>query len=171
MKKFLFLISIILIFAACKSKPEALPEIQPEEPEFTIEVLEPKFEIVSIVIIRAELINTQFEAVLKIDNPNNFSLELSSLKYQLYGNGFCWAEGVENIVLQILPESFSETKFRFTMNFIDTNRRLLDDVIAMRQVQYRFKGEVEVQAVIAGIEPFTMDFDISGLSDVKSKAE
>jgi LEA14-like dessication related protein len=164
MKKFLIFISIILIFAACKSKPEALPE-------FAMEIQKPQFEIASIAIIRAELINTQFEAVLKIDNPNDFPLELFSLKYQLYGNGFYWAEGAENIVLQIPPESSSEAKFHFTMNFIDTNRRLLDDVIAMRQVQYRFKGEAEVKAGITGIEPFTMDFDISGLSDVKPKAE
>jgi len=163
MRKLLFFLLTIVFFSACKTQP------QPEAP-VSVEVLEPSFEIVSIVILQADLINTQFETVLKINNPNNFALSLTSIKYRLFGNGLFWAEGAGSDILQISANSSEETKFRFTMNFINMNRKLLDDIIAMRQVSYRFTGEAEVQPNLR-LSPFVMNFDISGLSNVKQKAD
>jgi len=168
MRKFLSFLLLITLLCACKSKPQIA--VEEPEPEPVI-VLEPVFEIASIYIIQADLVNTQFETVLKVTNPNEFALILSSLKYQLYGNGLFWAEGRGNDILQIPAKSSSETKFRFTMNFINMNRRLLDDVIAMRQVRYRFRGETEIQPDVPSLRPFLMNFDCSGLSDVKQRAD
>jgi len=164
---------MIVLLCTCKTKPQPVEEIpEPEpEPEIVVEVQEPVFEIVSIVIIQADLVNTQFETVLKVSNPNSFALSLSSIKYQLYGNGLFWADGTGNDILQVPANSSRETKFRFTMNFINMNRRLLDDIIAMRQVRYRFRGEALVQPDVPNQPPFVMDFDCAGLSDVKPKAD
>ena len=167
MRKFLSFLLLITLLCACKSRPQVVEEEPEPDP---VEVLEPVFEITSIHIIQADLVNTQFETVLKVTNPNNFALLLSSLKYQLYGNGVFWAEGQRNDILNIPAKSSSEAKFRFTMNFINMNRRLLDDVIAMRQVRYRFSGEAEVQPDVP-LPPFIMNFDINGLSDVKQRAD
>jgi len=184
MRKFVFFIITTLIATlvpACKSPPQAVviePEPVPEPvievvevvPEPVLEVMEPEFEIVSIAIIQGELINTLFEAILKVDNPNEFPVELSTIRYELYGNRMFWADGMENGILHIPANSSRETKFRFSMNFINMNRRLLDDVISMRRVQYNFKGDAEVQPVIQRLSPFNMSFDCSGLSEVKQKA-
>jgi len=169
MRKFLSFLFLIALLCACKSRPQVVVEEPEPEPEPVI-VLEPVFEIASIHIIQADLVNTQFETVLKVTNPNEFALLLSSIKYQLYGNGLFWAEGRGNDILQIPAKSSRETKFRFSMNFINMNRRLLDDVIAMRQVRYRFSGEAEVQPDVP-LPPFIMNFDCNGLSDVKQRAE
>jgi len=168
MRKFLSFLLLITLLYACKSQPQIVEEEPAPEP---VEVLEPVFEITSIYIIQADLVNTQFETVLKVTNPNDFAMLLSSLKYQLYGNGVFWAEGRGNDILNIPAKSSSEAKFRFSMNFINTNRRLLDDVIAMRQVRYRFKGEAEIQPDVPSPSPFVMNFDINGLSDVKQRAD
>jgi len=170
MRKFLSFLLLITLLCACKSQPQIVEEEPEPDPE-PVEVLEPVFEITSIHIIQADLVNTQFETVLKVTNPNEFALLLSSLKYQLYGNGLFWAEGRRNDILNIPAKSSSEAKFRFSMNFINTNRRLLDDVIAMRQVRYRFKGEAEIQPDVPSLPPFVMNFDINGLSDVKQRAD
>jgi len=164
MKKFLFFLLIPMFFPACKSPPKIV-----ENP--VVEVLEPEFEIVSISIIKGELINTEFEAVLKIGNPNEFPVELSTIKYELHGNRMFWADGIENNIVHIPAKNSGETKFRFSMNFINMNRRLLDDVIAMRQVQYNFKGNAVVKASTARALSFIMDFNCSGLSEVKPKAD
>jgi len=178
--RFLFVfILVISLFAACSSQPEpaARPvapviEVRPEPVvEQVIHVIEPLFEIISIVVIQGELVNTQFESVLKIDNPNEFAVELSSLKYELYGNGMFWADGVENDILHVPARSSLETKFRFSMNFINMNRRLLDDIIAMRQVQYNFRGNAVVQATIPRAPLFSMDFDCAGMSEVRPRAD
>jgi len=152
---------IASLIISCKTTPP-----KPAEIEF----LEPKFEVTSIYIIQADLVVTEFEAVIRIDNPNNFAADLSSIKYELYGNSHFWSDGVANNVFRIPANCSSETHFRFKMNFINTSRKLLDDVINMRQVNYRFKGQAEVKPDIPQASLFNVQFDCSGLSDVKRKA-
>jgi LEA14-like dessication related protein len=164
MRKFLFFLLVVLISAACKSPPKAAGKAE-------IEVKEPEFEILSIAIIKADLINTQFEAVIKIDNPNEFAVSLSSLNYRLYGNGRFWADGKGNDILHIPARSSCEAEFVFSMNFINMTRSLLDDIIAMRNVNYRFAGDVEVKPDIPMLVPFQMSFERSGFSIVKEKAD
>jgi len=171
MRKFFLFFFAVMLLSACKSKPQIVEEEPVPEPEPVIELIDPRFEVVSIYILQADLVNTKFETILKIDNPNQFALQLSSIKYQLYGNGSFWSDGVRNDVLYIPPRSSKETKFRFSMNFINMNRRLLDDVIAMRHVRYRFRGEAEIQPDIQRLAPFTMNFDCTGFSEVKQRTD
>jgi len=166
-----YLLLFSLLFIACKSSQPVPITVQELPVPAKITVLEPQFEVLSIYIIQADLVVTEFEAVIKVDNPNSFASDLSAIKYDLYGNNFHWAEGIENDILHVPANSSSETKFRFSMNFINTNRKLLDDVIAMRQVKYRFKGQAEVKPDIPKVSAFNVNFDCSGLSDVKRKAE
>jgi len=173
-----------ILISACKSPPPAAPP--PLPPERLI--LEPKFDILSIYIIQADLVVTEFEALIKIDNLNDFAMELHSISYELFGNNYFWADGTSenfravnnrleaaansthNYVFKIPAEASAEAKFTFQMNFINMPRSLLDDVIAMRQVNYRFKGKAEVRAVIEDSKIFTAEFDCTGLSDVKKRA-
>jgi LEA14-like dessication related protein len=165
MRKFLFIIIIIYLLTGCKTpKPVVV------EPEAVIEVKDPEFNIISIAVIQADLINTQFEAVIKIDNPNAFDVNLSSLGYELYGNGKLWADGKGADVLRVPALSSCQTEFRFSMNFINMSRPLLDDIIAKRQVRYRFAGNVNVNPLIPNVDPFNIKFERSGLSGVKEKA-
>lgn len=176
MRKFLFFLLPVLLISSCKSKPPVIEREVIEEVKEIVEVIEvkePVFEIVSIAIIKSELVNTLFETVLKIENPNKFAVELSALTYELYGKGMLWADGKERNIFTVDAESTLETKFFFAMNFIDMNRRLLDDVIAMREVQYRFKGTAFVRAFHprARVPEFTMNYDISGMSEVKPEMD
>ena len=159
MRKLIIIFLTVQLFFACKtSTPQVVQNI---------EVIEPEFNITSIVILQADLVNTEFETVLKVDNPNEFPVELSTLKYELFGNGMLWSDGIENDILHVPAKSSLETKFKFSMNFINMNRRLLDDIIAMRQVEYRFKGNALVRA--PGAQTFTMNYNCTGLSEVKQK--
>jgi len=162
MRKVYFLL-FALLFITCKS--------QLKIDELPVNIIEPEFEVTSIYVIQADLVVTEFEAVLKVDNPNDFACVLSSIKYELYGNNLRWAEGVVNDILNIPAKSSCETKFRFSMNFMNTNRRLLDDVIAMRQISYRFKGHADIRFDIPKTPDYVVKFDCSGLSDVKKKAD
>ncbi|MCL2211360.1 MAG: LEA type 2 family protein [Treponema sp.] len=167
MRKILVIILAVFVLINCKTKPPA-PEA---EPEAAIEIKEPGFEVISIYIIQADIVVTEFEAVIRVDNPNNFSMELSSIAYELFGNGRFWADGKVKGILIIPANSSSETNFRFEMNFINMNRPLLDDVINMRRVNYRFKGDAEVKPDIHKVDAFNVDFDCTGYSEVKRKAE
>jgi LEA14-like dessication related protein len=125
-------------------------------------ILEPRFSITSIAVRKAELINTRLKVRLRIDNPNTFPVELSAFRYELYGGGRFWAEGTRTDILSIAPGEAAETDLSIVMNFIDMRRELLDEIIAMRRVRYRFTGE---SAVIPGVDylpQFRTRFDRTG---------
>ena len=176
MRKLSIVILTVLFFLSCKSQPQSAKT----------EIIDPEFDVISIYVIQADIVVTEFEAVIKINNPNDFALELSSIAYQLYGNGRLWASGTGNNLrssdsaskprsadelFQIPANGTGEARFFFSMNFTNMSRALLDDVIKMNKVNYRFKGEADIRPALKGIPPFKASFDCSGLSDVKRRAD
>jgi LEA14-like dessication related protein len=172
-----FLVLTALVLFSCKTKQPAVFVDEPyifayDEPDIVeIEetppvITDPEFEILSLAVIQADLVVTRFKTILKVINPNNFALNLSGLKYELYGEGLFWASGKAVDLLSIPENSSCETGFVFSMNFINMSRKLLDDIIALKKVRYRFLGEAEVNADIPDAAPFNITFERSGLSDV-----
>ncbi|MDR1900158.1 MAG: LEA type 2 family protein [Treponema sp.] len=129
-------------------------------------VRKPEFTITEIAILQAELINTRFRVTVRIDNPNGFPVDLASFGYELYGAGRFWAGGAEKDVLHIPARDSSEVKLFLLMNFINMRRGLLDEVIAMRRVLYRFSGKVMVGTGVPWLPEFHMGFDRTGYSAV-----
>jgi LEA14-like dessication related protein len=126
----------------------------------------PVFTITAIAVQKAELINTRFKVSLRVDNPNSFPVELSSFNYKLYGSGRLWADGKETEVLLVPPKDSAETSLFLVMNFINMRRELLDQIIAMKQINYRFTGEALVSTGISYLPQFRTTFDRSGFSEV-----
>jgi LEA14-like dessication related protein len=127
---------------------------------------EPDFTISAIAIQKADLINTRFLVKLRVDNPNFFPLELTAFSYKLYGEGRFWAEGEETEVLRVPARSFAETELSLIMNFINMRRSVLDQIVALGQVNYRFAGEAEIRTGLEFLPRFPVDFDRSGRSTV-----
>jgi hypothetical protein len=48
------------------------------------------------------------------------------------------------------------------MNFINMNRHLLDEIIAMREIDYRLTGSAEVGTGVSWLPQFRTSFDYSG---------
>jgi LEA14-like dessication related protein len=126
----------------------------------------PGFTITSITIMRAELINTRLRVDLRIDNPNGFPVKLSSLGYELYGTGRFWADGKIKTSLEVAPKGSAETRLNLVMNFINMRRELLDEVIALGEVPYRFTGEALIDTGIPMLPSFLVEFDQGGRSPV-----
>jgi LEA14-like dessication related protein len=129
-------------------------------------IREPDFSIVSIAIKKAELINTRLKVKLRVDNPNGFPMELASFSYELYGGDRFWADGEETATLLIPARGSVETELSLVMNFINMRRELLDQIISMRQVNYRFAGEAAIRTNLEMLPCFLADFDRSGNSAV-----
>jgi LEA14-like dessication related protein len=164
---------IFVLLTACTSSPHQSemevqqPESPPAAPEVEpIEVKEPTFTITSITILQADLINTRLKLSLKIDNPNTFPIILVSFRYELYGDGSFWTSGREKDLAIVPAQGSSETDFEFEMNFIGMKGRLLDDIIAMKEVHYRVAGDMELEVDISQIPDFRLKFDYSGKSPV-----
>jgi hypothetical protein len=116
-------------------------------------IREPVFTITSIAVMRAELINTRLKVRMRIDNPNEFPVDLSAFAYELYGSGRFWADGTVKDVMHINGRSSAE-------------RDLLEQVIALESVNYRFAGESAVSTGVEYLPRFRMDFNRTGNSPV-----
>jgi LEA14-like dessication related protein len=130
------------------------------------QIKEPEFTIVSIAILKAELINTRFRVQLEITNPNPFPISLYSFDYELYGHDLYWAGGSEKNILEISAKESKQTNLFLMMNFINMKRSLLDEIIAYRKVKYRFSGSCIIGTSIDWMPKFDMIFDKSGFSEV-----
>jgi LEA14-like dessication related protein len=126
----------------------------------------PVFTITSIAILKAELINPRVRVTMNIDTPHPCPVELSAFVYELYGNGRLWAEGAEKNISSIPPKSSGETRLFLIMNFINMKRDLLDQIINLEDVNYRFTGEVQVRTAVNYLPRFKSAFDLSGYSQV-----
>ena len=156
--RFSVFLTVVLLFFSCKDIPKTV--VKSPVPE----ILEPCFSVSSIIILQAELINTRLNVKLRIENPNPFPVSLSSLEYKLYGEGSFWADGTEKNVFTVPAFDFVEKDLYLVMNFIDMKRSLLDKVIAMESIEYRFDGTVVINASDWPI--LTKSFNIEGISEV-----
>jgi len=129
----------------------------------------PGFSITSIAILKAELINTRFRVSMRIDNPNPYPLELSGFIYELYGNGRLWADGIEKNVSVVNGNSSVQGDLYLIMNFINMERSLLNQIINLVDVNYRFTGKTQVSTGIDYLPKFSTGFDLSGYSKVLDK--
>ena len=173
MEKLTYCALVLLLLtavSACKSAPAPPIEeevlILPVPVEDAVEVRELVFAITSIAILRGDLVNTRFKVGLRIGNPNPFPVDLSALHYRLYGNGRRWADGADRDIINVAGNSTFQGDFFLTMNFIDMDRSLLDQIIRLEDVHYRFTGNAMLDTGLDSISPFSTSFDISGYSVV-----
>jgi LEA14-like dessication related protein len=129
-------------------------------------ILEPEFSIMSVAVKKAELVDTRFKVKIRLSNPNFFPVELSAFSFELYNGSRLWAGGSKKNIMLIPQGQSAETDLFLTMNFIDMRRNLLDQVIAMEQIDYRFAGEATVSTGIEYLPRFRWKFDQSGRSVV-----
>ena len=153
--RFLVFFLVVAAYFSCSNTPSAVPPPRVREPDFSVS---------SIKILQAELVNIRLQIKLRIENPNPFPVSLSSLNYELYGEGSFWADGTEVDIFTVPAFDFVEKDLFLVVNFINMKRDLLDKVIAMESVVYRFAGTVEINAEEMPL--LTKRFSLEGESEV-----
>ena len=129
-------------------------------------IREPIFSVMSIKIKKAELINTKFEVVLRVENPNAVPLSLISLAYELFGDRRLWIDGSTGETIRVPANGSVDRKLSLAMNFINMKRDLLDQVIRLRVVDYHFKGNARIATEFPDFPEFSMPYDLTGQASV-----
>lgn len=124
----------------------------------------PGFSVLSIIISQDDLVNTRLLIELSILNPNIFPIELSAFNYELFGEGRRWAGGSLKTGHLIPPMDKKTVNLGLSMNFTQMNRQILDQVIKLELLKYRFLGDASV--LMDKIPPYTQSFDLSGITRV-----
>jgi LEA14-like dessication related protein len=161
--EYTFLLALTAVYRTENSAP--LPDALSCDITFP-RIRVPELFVTGIAVSQSDLINTNLKVTIRIDNPNHFPVQLSSLAYQLYGDERFWSEGNSALSLNIPAKSSASTEVALIMNFINMPRTALDKVIAMKQLNYRFTGETTVAVPVAYLPSFRLRFDLNGKSPV-----
>jgi len=159
----IFVLSVCFLALICLLSCKGTPAPASAPPVF----LEPVFSVSSITVLQAELINTRLKVKVHVDNPNSFSVDLTSFEYKLYGAGRFWADGKETKILTVPGASFEEKELYLEMNFTNMHRDMLDRIIAMKKVRYCLTGTAIIKTAIEYIPVYTKYFSLEGESDVE----
>lgn len=130
MKKFALLATIILLLGACAALPALLDP--------------PRVTLSSIELKELGLFEQQFVLKLRLQNPNNVTLPITGMHYELMLNDQKFAHGVSNQAVSVPAHGEALSDVTVTSNL----QSLLNQIgpIATRggQVKYQVRGHVSV---------------------------
>ena len=117
----------------------------------------PRLSIVSVGMTSADIFSQEFRIRLHVQNPNDRSLPVKGIDYQLYLEGDSFAEGITNepFVVPALGETEFETTVR--TNFMSSIGRLMSRLSLTNSsaVHYQFVGKVAVDMPFVHSIPFS----------------
>jgi hypothetical protein len=110
--------------------------------------------------------HTKFEVVLRAENPNAVPLRLNRIEYELFGERRLWTDGIVAETIPVPAGGMVDKKLTLQMNFINMKRDLLDQVIKLQVVDYRFKGIAGIGTDLPEYPSFSVPYDLQGRTSV-----
>ncbi len=106
---------------------------------------DPSVHLIKVDLVKAKLLQQNFVLYFRVENPNNFSLELSDLSYNVLLNDVPLATGQSNASLSVPAHGQKILRVPVRTNLW----RHLKQVVRMlenpnKPISYRFDGEVRV---------------------------
>ncbi len=105
---------------------------------------EPEIELVQVELVRARLLEQEFRLHFRIDNPNDFSLPVRGLAYEVHLNEIRLAHGQSSVWFTIPArghETFSIPVHSNLWRHMKYVARLLEK--PDKPIRYRLEGEVQ----------------------------
>lgn len=120
----------------------------------------PRLSLVNISMTSADMFSQQFIVRLHVQNPNDRSLAVKGIDYQLFLAGDSFAEGVSGERFE-LP-ALGETEFDLSVrtNFVSSLGRLLSRINGESKVSYLIEGEVFLESGMFRKIPFRHGGDV-----------
>lgn len=111
---------------------------------FTDDFRDPSIHLLKVEVVRAKLLEQKFNLFFRIENPNNFSLDIEDLNYSLYLNEVKLASGQTSLSYTLAANSNTTIKVPVRTNLW----RNLKQVIKMlknpdQPISYRLEGQIE----------------------------
>lgn len=111
---------------------------------FVEDFKDPSIHLEKVEVVRAKLLEQKFNLYFRIENPNDFSLDIADLGYSVYLNDIQLASGQSSISYELPANSSTQIKVPVRTNLW----RNLKQVIKMLKnpndpIHYRLEGQVE----------------------------
>lgn len=116
----------------------------------------PRLSVVNVGMVSADIFSQQFRVRMRVQNPNDRSIPVKGIDYELFLEGDSFAEGVANQPF-VIP-ALGEHEFEMTVrtNFVSSIGRLLSRMNGRdgNKVDYAITGKVAVDLPFVRSIPF-----------------
>lgn len=135
------LLLMLLTMAGC-----AIPRTDLEDPTFRLAAVEP---------LAMGLFEQRFRLTIRVDNPNDLSLPVRSMRYQLMLADVDFASGLTSRSFTLPARDSTTFEVDVTTNLADSLPRLMRLMDRQRSsLDYSLTGDVEYGRFIRGQRPF-----------------
>ena len=108
------------------------------------EFLDPSIHLVKVEVVRAKLLEQKFNLYFRVDNPNDFSLDIEDLSYSVYLNEVKLATGNSNLSYNLPAKSSTVLKVPVRTNLWRNLKQFLKMLKNPNEpIRYRLEGQVE----------------------------
>ena len=116
---------------------------------------DPTFRLAGVEPLTIGLLEQQFRLTIRVDNPNNVSLPVRSMRYQLELANVDFASGMTPRSFNLPARDSTTFEVDVTTNLMESLPRLISKLDSGRQsLDYTLKGEVEYGRFFRGKRPF-----------------
>lgn len=142
MRRLLTYSLVVLLLAGCSSLGPRLET--------------PRLSVVNVGMVSADIFSQQFRVRMRVQNPNDRTIPVKGIDYELFLEGDSFAEGVANQPF-VIP-ALGEHEFEMTVrtNFVSSIGRLLSRMNGRdgNKVDYAITGKVAVDLPFVRSIPF-----------------
>ena len=123
----------------------------------TRETTPPKVQLVGVVLQEAQLFEQRYQLTLRLQNPNEYKIQVRGVDFNVDLNGESFAQGVANDSV-VLP-GYGETtaKVSVSSNILTLMRQLSDN---NNDISYRIYGRIKLDNI-----PLPVSFESEGRLD------
>jgi LEA14-like dessication related protein len=108
------------------------------------EFRDPSIHLTKVEVVRAKLLEQKFNLYFRVDNPNDFSLDIEDLSYSVYLNEIKLANGNSNLSYNLPANSSTVLKVPVRTNLWRNLKQFLKMLKNPNDpIRYRLEGQVE----------------------------
>ena len=123
----------------------------------------PTVNLDAIKLKRLSITGAELQLIVKLNNPNAFSMLLDHLQYQLEVDGTNWVSGNAEQETHIAEKGESFVSIPVSLNFVEIGRAVAYQTLTGdRDLGYKFGGELGLATSIPLLGRVTLPFDRSG---------
>ncbi len=122
----------------------------------------PSVKLSSISLKKTGLTSVDLEAVLQINNPNNFGLNMDKFNYALNINGEKWVSGIKSTTITLNQKGNSDIRVPVSLNILNVGRSVINMINNGTQLDYNLSGSAEMGSTLPMFGAQPLNFNKSG---------
>ena len=121
----------------------------------------------ALQLTRLDLFGAELKLGIRVKNSNPFAMILDRFQYQFEVNGQNWVAGEAKIASEVTEKGESQIEIPISLNFLKVGRSVYQMLQGKPNLDYQFKGSLDLRTSHALLGKVTLPFDRFGQIEVR----